>query len=268
MKRARGWKAVLGRELVTVARTRAYLALGAGYAAAIVAAAWFSGGARSGYLPAVSSLSTPTELLVPVIGFALGYRVVLSDRRTGELDVFKTYGLGRAEYILGVYTGRLVALAVVVVAPLVAVGALAWTHAGPHTTVVAWHGGADSPVLLVRFALLSVGFGASALSVAVAVSAVSGSARSALALVVLVWLALALGADLGVISGVVSGAVPDGAVVWLTSLSPNTAFRGLVLETVLGAASAGVRATSVGASVASLIGWTVVPLAVAVRRLW
>ena len=268
MSRWEGGRTVFRREVMTVVRTRAYVALGVGYAAVVVAAAWFSGGAESGYLPAASSLSTPTELLVPVVAFALGYRVVLSDRVTGELDVLKTYGLGRAEYVLGVYAGRLVALSAVLVVPLVVVGGLVWTQSGPSITVIAWHGGVDSPLLLARFAVLTVAFGAAVLSVAVAVSAVSGSVRSALALVVLVWLALALGADLGIISGVVAGAVSDDAVVWLTSLSPNTAFRGLVLETVVGVASSQVRATSVTASAVSLCFWTTVPLVVAVRKVW
>jgi ABC-2 type transport system permease protein len=113
-----------------------------------------------------------------------------------------------------------------------------------------------------------VAFGAAVLSVAVAVSAVSGTVRTALALAVLVWVAVALGADLGVIAGVVTESLGDEAVVWLTSLSPNTAFRGLVLETVVGVASGGVRATSVPASVLSLVLWTVAPLVVAVRKVW
>ncbi|MFP4188070.1 MAG: ABC transporter permease [Halobacteriales archaeon] len=261
-------RTIFRREVLTVLRTRSYLALGVGYAAVVVAAAWFSGGAESGYLPVASSLSTPTELLVPVVGFALGYRAVLSDRSTGELDVLKTYGLGRAEYVLSLYAGRLVALSVVLVAPLIVVGGLVWTQSGPSITVIAWHGGVDSPLLLARFAVLTIGFGASVLSVAVAVSAVSGTVRSALALVVLVWLALAVGADLGVIAGVVTERLGDDAVVWLTSLSPNTAFRGLVLETVVGVASEGVRATSATASVFSLVAWTVIPLGVAVRTVW
>lgn len=267
-RRGQGGRTVFRREILTVLRTRAYLALGIGYIAVVVAAAWFSGGAESGYLPAASSLSTPTELLVPVVAFALGYRVILSDRSTGELDVLKTYGIGRAEYVLGVYAGRLVALSVILVAPLVVVAALVWTQSGPSITVIAWHGGVDSPLLLARFAVLTVGFGAAVLSVAVAVSAVSGSTRSALALVVLVWIVLALGADLGVISSVVAEAVSDDAVVWLTSLSPNTAFRGLVLESVVGVASSNVRATSAVASTVSLGLWTVGPLVVAVKTIW
>jgi ABC-2 type transport system permease protein len=268
MSRAQGSRTVLRRELLTVLRTRAYLALGVGYAAVVVGAAWFSGGAESGYLPTASSLTTPTEILVPVVAFALGYRVVLTDRSTGELDVLRTYGLGRAEYVLSLYAGRLVALSVVLVAPLVVVGGLVWTQSEPTITVIAWHGGVDSPLLLARFGVLTVAFGAAVLSVAVAVSAVSGTVRTALALAVLVWVALALGADLGVIAGVVTESLGDEAVVWLTSLSPNTAFRGLVLETVVGVASGGVRATSVPASVLSLVLWTVAPLVVAVRKVW
>lgn len=264
----RAGRTVFVRELRTVLRTRAYLALGLGYAAVVVAVAWFSGSAESGYLPASVTLSTVSELLVPAVAFVLGYRVVLNDRKTGELEVLRTYGIGRTEYVLGVYAGRLVALAVVLLTPLVVVGALAWNYGGAHTTVIAWHGGVDSPVLLVRFALLTLLFGFSVLSLAVAVSAVSGSVRGALAGVVLVWLAVALGVDTGVIAGLVTERLSEGSVVWLTSLSPNTAYRGLVLETVAGVAVGDVRATPVAASVATLFLWTVLPLVVAAFGVW
>ncbi len=267
-RRWRAGRTVFVREIQTVLRTHAFLGLGFGYAALIVGAAWFSGGAHSGYLPAAASLTTVSELVVPVFAFALGYRVVLNDRATGELEVLKTYGLRRSEYVLGVYAGRLVALAAALVAPLVVVGALAWYYAGPHTTVIAWHGGADAPLLLVRFALLTILFGAAVLAVSVAVSAVSDSVRSALAAVVLVWLVIALGADIGVISAILTERVGDSTVVWLTSLSPNTAYRGLVMETVVGVAVGEVRATSAVVSTASLFAWTGAGLAVASATVW
>lgn len=266
--RLRMGRTVFARELRTVLRTRAFLALGLGYAAVIVAVAWFSGGIENGYLPTATSLSTPSELIVPVVGFALGYRVVLNDRATGELEVLKTYGIGRGEYVIGVYAGRLVALVVALVVPVVVVGVLVSLYTGPHTTILAWHGGADSPLLIVRFAVLTVFFGASVLSLSVAVSAVSGSVRGALAVVVLVWLAIAIGADIGIISAILAERVGETGVFWLTSLSPNTAYRGLVMETVVGVAVGDVRATSAVVSVLSLLAWTVVPLALAVATVW
>ena len=261
-------RTVFEREISTVVRTRAFLALGLGYTAIVVAVAWFSGSVESGYLPTATSLSTPSELLVPVVAFALGYRVVLNDRATGELEVLKTYGIGRLEYVLGVYAGRLVALVVALVLPLVVVGVLVSLYAEPYTTVLEWHGGADSVLLLMRFAVLTVLFGASVLALSVAVSAVSGSVRGALAVVVLVWLAIAIGADVGIISALVAERVGDESVIWLTSLSPNTAYRGLVMETVVGVAVGDVRATSAVVSVLSLFAWITVPLAVAVATVW
>lgn len=266
--RLRVGRTVFTREVRTVLRTRAFLALGLGYAAVVIAVAWFSGGVESGYLPTATSLSTPSELLVPVVAFALGYRVVLSDRATGELEVLKTYGIGRAEYVVGVYAGRLVALVAALVLPLVVVGVLVNMYTGPHMTILEWHGGVDSVLLLVRFAVLTVVFGASVLALSVAVSAVSGSVRGALAVVVLVWLAIAVGADVGIISALVAERVGDANVVWLTSLSPNTAYRGLVMETVVGVAVGEVRATSAVASLFSLLAWTAVPLAVAAATVW
>lgn len=259
---------VFMREIRTVLRTPAYLGLGLAYAAVVVAVAWFTGGVDSGYLSTAASLATPMELVVPVVAFALGYRVVLDDRSTGELEVLRTYGLSRREYVAGAYLGRFVALTSVLVLPLLAVGVLTWISSEPALTMIAWHGGVDSPVLLARFAVLTAVFGASVLSVAVAASAVSESVRTAVAAVVLLWIALALGADVASISGLVGGFVDPSLVVWLTSLSPVTAFRGLVLETVVGVAVGDVRATSTAVSLASLGFWTLASLAVAVASVW
>lgn len=260
--------ALVRRELRTVARTPAYLGVSFAYASVVVALAWYSGGIESGYLAASAAMATAQELLVPVVAFALGARVVVSDRATGELEVFRTYDVTREEYLAAVYVGRFLVVAAVIAAPLAVVGIATWLHSEPVTTLRAWHGGVDSVLLLARFTVLTVAFGGCMLALALAVSTVSDNARTALALAVAALIAAALAADFAAFSGLVGGYVDESVVVWLTALTPNTAYRGLVLETVVGAAVGGTRATSPVASVFGIAAWTTLSLVLARTHLW
>ncbi|MFC7081678.1 ABC transporter permease [Halorussus caseinilyticus] len=114
--------AVVGRELTTVVRTRAFLALAGGFAAVVAVLAWTAGAV--GYVPLVLDLLTPVEVLVPALALAFGYRSVLGDDERGELDVIRTYPVSRATFVLGVYLGRAAALLVALVVPLLGVALL------------------------------------------------------------------------------------------------------------------------------------------------
>ncbi|WP_115862468.1 ABC transporter permease [Halorussus litoreus] len=255
------------RELRSVRRTPALHALIAGVAAAFTAFAW-TAGASDGYVPTVVALSTPAEVLVPVLGFALGYRVLLDDRRGGELAVLDTLPPSDASVVAGTALGRGVALAVGVAVALAPSLLLAWLAGGSGSALYAAQRGADSPLLFARFVALTTLFGLSVLSVALATSAVADRPRSAVALVAVVWVPVAVAADLGSLAAL-SGAVfgPD-AVVALQAVSPASAYRGLVLETVLGAATGpSVRAGAPALDAASLLAWTVGGLALATGRL-
>lgn len=223
--------AVVERELTTTVRTRSVLALAVGFAVVVVGLGWVGG--TVGYVPAVLNLLTPTELLVPVLALAFGFRAVLGDAERGELDVLRTYPVERTEYVLGVYVGRATALVVVLLVPYLLVGLLVAVAGGAGTSVVASHAGADSVLLYVRFVVLTVLLGLVALAVALAISAAAAGARSAVALAVGAALVLGVGFDLAIVGGLGGGYVSEGAVRWLLALSPTGAFRGLVLRTVL-----------------------------------
>lgn len=259
--------AVVGRELDTVVRTPAYAAVAVGFAVVVVGLAWQGG--VPGYVPLTLDLLTPLEALVPVLAVGFGYRAVLGDARRGEVEMLRTYPLTRAEFVIGVYLGRALVLLGVVVVPLVVAGVLTATAGGAGTTVIASHGGADSPILYVRFVLLTVVFALVVLAVAVAASAAATSLRAAVALAVLVVVALVVGLDLGLIAALTGGYVGEGGLQWLLGLSPNSAYRGLVLETVVRPVStASVAAANPLVSLVGLVLWFVGGLAVAVRTVW
>lgn len=259
--------AVVDRELGTVARTRAYLALAVGFWVAVVGLAW-AGGVK-GYVPIALNLLTPMEILVPVLAFALGYRAISTDARSGELEVLQTFPVTRGEFVLGVFLGRAGALLAVLLVPLAVVMLLVAALGGAATTVIATHGGTDSPLLFVRFAVLTAGFGLVALAVAIALSAGWRRRRGADAAAVAVLLVLVVGLDLAVVAGLATGVVGAGALEWVLALSPASAYRGLVLETVVRPlAGEGLPAARPAANLAGLLVWFAGALAAAGWLAW
>lgn len=261
--------AIARRELRTVARTRASWFLVAGVAVVVAALSTAGGGGASGYLPVVVDLSTPAEALVPVLAFAFGYRVFLDDRRRGELEIHAIMPPSRASVVFGVFVGRGIALAVALAlafAPGFVAGALAG-DAG--ASLYATQQGADSPLLYLRFVSVSTAYGLASLALALAVSASVRSRRAAIAGVVGLAVLLFAGIDLGLFGAVASGVLGTDSLPVLLALSPNAAFRGLVLATVVDVATVSTGGTvAVVASVVSLLGWTILGVTVAAYTLW
>lgn len=236
-RRLTAFRAVIGRELVTVVRTRAYLALTVGFGLAVLAAAWLSGGA--GYATLALALVTPLELLVPVLVAAGAYRTILGDRERGELAVFRTYPLSGWTYVAGAYAGRATVIVAATLAPLVAVFLAVPLVAGSSGTFLAQHGGLDSPVLFVRFVVLTALYAAAATGLVVALSAVVRGTSRGLAAALGLVVVLAVGTDLAVVMGLATGVVERGALPAVLALSPASAYRGLVLRFVVDPAVTG-----------------------------
>ena len=259
--------AVADRELWTVVRTRSTLAVAAIYAALVVGVAWTAG--VSGYLSATLDLLAPLEVLVPALALAFGYRAMYDDARRGELEVIRTYPVSRTGLVVGAYLGRLGPVLVVVAAPLLAVAVLVAATGGAGSSVIASHGGADTLVVFVRFTVLTEVFAAVALAIALVVSAVARSLRGAVALAVAAGVVLVVGADLGIVAALGAGVLGEGSLQWALSASPNSAYRGLVLQTVLGPVTTlPAPAASVPANVLGLLAWLVGALALAAATVW
>ncbi|WP_254863011.1 ABC transporter permease [Halovivax gelatinilyticus] len=258
----RVWR-LFGRELRTVARTRTYLFLTAALAAILLGIA-LTGSVTAGYVPTVVDLLTPLELLVPIIAVAFGYRAIVADDARGELDVLATYPVSAREHVLGVYIGRAVGLLIAIVTPLVIVGgAVAFRREEP-VAIYATTAGADSPILFARFVLLTIAFALVVLAVALAISALAGGIRSGLVLAIVALIVLLVGLDLALVFGLSAGYLPESALLEAIAISPLSAYRGLVFETVITtAAGSGPETASVPASILGLAAWLVGSLVVA-----
>ena len=258
-------QAVLVRELLTVARSWAYLGLVAGVSLVAAGVLVAGGGVEGGYVPAAIDLLLPFELLVPAVAVALGYRTITDDADRGELDVLETYPVPPWAYVLGVYAGRALALAGALVVPLAVAGLYLSTQSPPDPTTLATHGGVDSPLLFVRFVGLTLLYGLVALALALAVSALAWSRRTAIVLAILLLGSVAVGVDLLLLRGFGAGWIADQQLTTALAASPASAYRGLVFETVLYVAfdtESGYAAP--GASVAGLLAWLAAGLALTV----
>lgn len=251
---------VAWRELQTVVRTRTYALLAVGLAAVFVQILRIGGGIDGGYVPAAVDLLLPMELLVPVVAVALGYRAFSGDN--DDLSVLQTYPVSRLSLAGGVFLGRFAGLAGIVGAPLAVVGAIVAYAGGPESRVFAVHTGADSPVLFIRFVALTLLFGAVVLAMTMAVSVLVRNSRVALALALAVLVAVVAGGDLLALAGLTAGTIGGDSLTTALAASPNSAYRGLVFELVVGVVAGREGAIHVTAGVLSLTAWLVGSLCV------
>lgn len=265
--RLRQVRALAQRELDAVVRTRTYLILVALFALAVASVPALGG--AGGYLPLVLNLTTPVEVLVPVLAFAFGYQAIRADAERGELDVIRTYPLGRATYVLGVYLGRAAAVLATVLVPLALAAAFVPLTSQPAPSFLASAATVDDPVYYVRFVAIAGAYALVALGIAVAVSTVARSRREGLGLAASTLLVVVFGLDLAVVGGLTTGVVGPEGLSTALALSPASAFRGLVLAfaaTPVAAASAPAPAALPGA--VGLLGWFAGTLALATVTVW
>lgn len=255
---------IAARELRTVVRTPAVVALSVVFGLTVVAVAAAGSGSRGGYVPLALDLVPFVEALVPLLAFALCYRAVLSDRQTGELDVLRTFGVSRRAYVGGIYLGRSLALVTVVFGSLLVAAATVPVLSPAKPTFLALNAAADSPVAFVRFAVLAVLFALATAAVALAISAAARTARQAIALAVGLLVAFVVGVDAAAVAGLAAGTVGIDAVPYILAVSPNGAFRSLVFGVAVETGSA----TSPLAALLGLVGWVVGALVVAVLTAW
>ncbi|WP_181686183.1 ABC transporter permease [Halorhabdus salina] len=256
---------VAQRAFESVCRNRTVLAVAAGYAIAILGFAWVSSG--GGYLALSLNLLTPLEVLVPLVAFAVGYHAILGDRTRGELAVLRTYPLSGRSYVLGVYLGRLAALLVAVLVPLVLASGIVVFFREESVSVIAAHDTVDTPIVYVRLFVLTAVFASTALAITIGVSALAGTRASGIALSIVSLLAILIGLDLAIVAGLATDLIGGGSLDALLAVSPLSAFRGLVLELVAAPIAAAPIAGGIhpGWATLGLALWTVSMLAIGSR---
>lgn len=259
--------AVIEREFRTVMRTRAYLLVSLGFAAVLVGLALVGG--VSGYLSVVLNLIVPLELLLLVLTAALGYRALIADRESGELDILRTFPVSRSAYVSGILVGRLTVLLWVVLGTFLVIGIAVPLLTPESSQFLRRQTTYNGLLLFVRFGVVTALATIVLFTIMVALSAVARESNRGLALVILAGVSLAVGFDLAIVAGFAVDLFPGTWLPWLLATSPLSAFRTIVLGTVVEpAVESEMRAGSVTASVASLLLWFAAALKVATTFAW
>lgn len=262
---------IVDREFRTVFRSRTLLALAGFVVLIVVSLAGAATGSPGGYVSLTLDLLAPIELLVPVLAFSFVYRSIQGDHERGELDVMRTYSLSRIEYLAGVYLGRIAGLLVVVIGALVLAGIVASLGAVVPVSFLATHSAGDTPLVFVRFVVLTAVYTLVVSSLAVAASAVARRTRDVLALSVGLLLLVAIGLDLLLVGLLSAEAVTQGNLHVFLGLSPASAFRGLVIETAVTPALAEAPPVAAASPLINIVGlttWLLIPFVAAYAAVW
>lgn len=259
--------AVSKREFWTLTRTPVYVLVAVAFAATVMALALVGGVA--GYVPVILNLLTPLELLLPVLAAAFGYRSVLADRESGEVDILRTFPVSRSTYVGGILVGRLTVLLTIVLTTLFLLGVAVPFLTPESSQFLRRQTSYSAPLLFVRFCVITALGTVVLFTIMMALSAISRESRRGLALVILAGVALAVGFDLAIIAGFATDLFSEALLPWLLALSPLSAFRTLVLGTVVEPAiDTPLRAGSVTASLLALSLWFLTALAATVYIVW
>ncbi|MFD1587337.1 ABC transporter permease [Halorientalis brevis] len=212
----------------------------------------------SRYGSVVASLVELSVYLVPLAALAVGYDTVVGAEETGALDMLFALPVSQAQVIVGKFLGRACVLGGAMVVGFAGGGVAAGATIG-----VAGLG--QYAVFVLAAVLTAVAF----LGLSVLLSTLASAKTQALGTALVAWLWFVLLHDL-VALGLIAGMdLPDAALTAMALTNPADVFRLLVLSQ-LGTTTGGFAAVLTAANLstpvlaATLLGWLVVPLSLAV----
>lgn len=218
-----------------------------------------AGGAPSGslgvdpLLVAVTSITTLSVYLIPLIGLLLSFDAIAGEAERGTLALSLTYPLSRGEILFGKFLAHLCVLAFAVAVGLgLTVGLTIWQY-----------GAADlSYTPLIKLFFTSIALGAAFLGIGYLVSALVRQTGVASGIVIIIWLVCVVLYDLGLLGALVAddgGYFTKSIFPWLLVANPADAFRLLnmpdisVAELTTGIGATGAAASSFGQIVSILV---------------
>jgi Cu-processing system permease protein len=219
-----------------------------------------TGGAPTGTLGvdplviAVTSITTLSVYLIPLIGLLLSFDAIAGETERGTLALGLTYPLSRAEILLGKFLAHLAVLGFAVAVGLsLTAGLTIWQY-----------GVADLSFMpLFKLFATSLALGAAFLGIGYLVSSLVRQTGVASGIVIIIWLVCVVLYDLGLLGALVAddgGTFTKTVFPWLLVANPADAFRLInmpevsvsVLASGIGAAGS---ASGVAAQLASLLLW-------------
>ena len=224
-----------------------------------------AGGAPTGSLGvdpltvAVTSITTLSVYLIPLIGLLLSFDAIAGEAERGTLALSLTYPLSRAEILIGKFLAHLGVLTFAIAIGL-----------GLTAALTIWqYGAADlSFAPLIKLFFSSLALGAAFLGMGYLVSSLVRQTGVASGIVIIIWLVCVVLYDLGLLGALVAddgGYFTKTIFPWLLIANPADAFRMLntpeisVSELTSGIGAAGGVSGTAGQLV-SLLLWPLVAL--------
>ncbi|WP_373235740.1 ABC transporter permease [Cohaesibacter celericrescens] len=168
---------------------------------------------------ALTSITTLSVYLVPLIGLLLSFDAISGEMERGTLTLSLSYPLSRVEILIGKFLAHICVLAIAIG---IGLGLTA-------TLVIVQHGSQHLEILpLVRLFLTSLALGASFLGLGYAVSILVRQTGAASGIAIAIWLVCVVLYDLGLLGALVangSGVFAKSVFPWMLVANPADAFR-------------------------------------------
>ena len=224
-----------------------------------------AGGAPTGSLGidpltvAVTSITTLSVYLIPLIGLLLSFDAIAGESERGTLALSLTYPLSRGEILIGKFLAHFGVLAFAIAVGL-----------GLTAMLTIWqYGAADlSFTPLIKLFATSLALGAAFLGIGYLVSSLVRQTGVASGIVIIIWLVCVVLYDLGLLGALVAddgGTFTKTVFPWLLVANPADAFRLInmpaesVSELASGISAAGGASGTLG-QLASLLLWPIIAL--------
>jgi ABC-2 type transport system permease protein len=246
--------AIVRRELQSVMATPAGWAVIGGTVGAVLVTAALS--APGGYQATAVDLYIMLELLIPMVGVAIGYRGLLHDRLSGEWSIHRALGVRPSTYVIGTLTGQATVLGLLIGAGTAGATMLVWLGRTRPLSFLASNPAVADPAPMLWLIGFSVAYGVVIAAVVGLLSVYARGRRSAVLGSVVVVGALIAGLD----AVTIATSTPLSVMVLI---SPGAAYRALVL-------TVGVGLSTGGPVLLALVGWTgwvLIAVSLSVRRL-
>lgn len=214
-------RAIAHKELSDKLKSRWVIVIGSGFALFTVVISYFGGASAgvTGFMSleaTVASLTSLVTYFIPILALTLGGGIIADEQEKGTLGIYLSSPISVGEFIIGKFSGLVIALMLSIVAGLGIAGAILFFRAG-----------AEAAGTFVIFIMNSLVLGIIFLSVSFLISILFYERTKVIALTIFLWLLFTILYDLGLIGLLIvtKGDVGTNIFSMLLMLNPVDVYR-------------------------------------------
>ena len=214
-------RAIAHKELSDKLKSRWVIVIGSGFALFTLVISYF-GGAPAGVTgfmsldATIASLTSLVTYFIPILALTLGGGIIADEQEKGTLGIYLASPISVGEFIIGKFTGLVIALVLSIVAGLGVAGAVLFFKTGTEAV-------GTFLVFIINSVLLGVTF----LSVSFLISIIFYERTKVIALTICLWLFFTILYDLGLIGLLIvtKGSIGTEVFSMLLLLNPVDIYR-------------------------------------------